>query len=94
MRKRRIYKGYEVVKEIIHDYEYPKTALVVIAPCGCQACEDKVQEGHFACFTSPEDLRSDPNVYPRLEESRWFWEYIGSLAELEDPHAEKSSCVE
>ena len=76
------YKGYTVVEEVIHDYEFPETALVLAASCGCQVCQDEVQEGHFACGTSPEDLRNDPNVFPRLEGNRWFWEYTGDVGML------------
>jgi len=78
-----MYKGYTVTEEIIHDYEHPETAFVLSAPCGCAACEDEVQAGHFACSTSPEELRGDPEVFPRLENGRWFWQYYGSIENVD-----------
>ena len=74
-----MYKGYEVHEEVIRDYEFPETAFVLCAPCGCTACEDSVQPGHFACSTTPSELRDDENVFPRLEGNRWFFEYFGPL---------------
>ena len=53
-----MYKGYVVTEEVIRD-EYPETALVVQAPCGCQACEDEVQPGHPYCDVSPIELRAE-----------------------------------
>jgi len=76
------YAGYDVKEVVIHDYEHPETALVLIgAPCGCRACVDKVQPGHFACSTSPLHLMDDNNVCARLEGSKWFWEYVGEVEE-------------
>lgn len=79
-----MYKNYYVQEEIIHDYEYPETALVLVAPCGCSACEERVQPGHECCSSSPEDLRDDLNVMPRLEGRRWFWEYIGPRENVDE----------
>lgn len=72
-----MYKGYAVAEEIIHDYEYPETAIVLDAPCGCYACDEEVQAGHFACSCSPAELTNDENVSRRLDNSRWFWVYRG-----------------
>lgn len=30
--------------------------MVINAPCGCGACDDEVQPGHFACSTAPARL--------------------------------------
>ncbi len=78
-----MYKGYLVTEEIIHDYQFPETAFVLNARCGCRACEDEIQEGHFACNTTPADLRNDNNVYFRLENNRWFVEYVGDIKNVD-----------
>lgn len=73
-----MYKGYRVEERIIHDYQCPETALVLDAPCGCNACNDHVQSGHEQCSASPDVLLDDPNVYKRLETGwGWFWGYCG-----------------
>lgn len=74
-----MYKGYYVREEVIRDYQFPETAFVIDAPCGCPACEENVQPGHFACSSPPEGLCGDENVFPRLENNRWFFEYVGPL---------------
>jgi len=80
-----MYKGYRVEERIIHDYQYPETALVLDAPCGCEACNDHVQPGHGQCSTSPDVLLDDPNVYKRLETGwGWFWEYRGPAGNVDE----------
>jgi hypothetical protein len=66
---KKMYKGYETNEEVISG----SVIEVIEAPCGCMACEDQVQPGHFACSTSPVELRSDPNVQAVLVDSRWIW---------------------
>lgn len=72
-----MYKGYQVIEEIIKDYQHPQIDLVLQAPCGCSACGEEVQQGHFACSTSPAKLIKDQNVLPVLENNRWYWSYHG-----------------
>ena len=72
-----MYKGYKVVEEIIKDYEYPQIEFVLRAPCGCQACKDEVQPGHFACSRTPAKLQEDENISATLEGGRWYWRYFG-----------------
>lgn len=79
-----MYKGYTVREEIIHDYEYPDCEIVVNAPCGCPACDKQVQEGHFACSSSPEELVNDENVSRRLDNNRWFWVYHGPVENVDE----------
>lgn len=73
------YKGYEIHEVVLHSYAIADdTAVVLDAPCGCMACEEQVQPGHFQCSTSPDDLKDDPNVTARLDSRLgWFWEWRG-----------------
>lgn len=78
------YKGYRVTEEIIKDYEKPLTDIVLCAPCGCQACEEQVQPGHFACSPSPEELVNDVNVSPTFESNQWYWSYHGPSENVDE----------
>ena len=78
-----MYKGYTVTEKIIHDYQFPEVAFVLNASCGCSACKDKVQPGHFACDTTPIELRNDKNVFARLENNCWFFEYCGPIENVD-----------
>jgi hypothetical protein len=45
-------------------------------PCGCHACDDGVQAGHFACSQPSADmLRSERNgfVSRRFLDGKWRW---------------------
>lgn len=79
-----MYKGYRVDEEVIHDYQYPETAYVIQAPCGCAACCDEVQPGHLYCSTSPDELADAEHAFRRLETGRgWFWQYTGPIENVD-----------
>ena len=48
---------------------------IVDAPCGCPACNNGVQPGHFACNTSPaEMLRAEADgAAIRVYADGWGW---------------------
>lgn len=77
-----LYKGYEVIERV---FQYASIGgkddegLVLNAPCGCRACRDEVQPGHFACDSYPEWMDSDKNLHPRLLGDGWVWEYTGPV---------------
>lgn len=59
------YREHEVDEIIIHDWEYPETALVLNVACDGPDEED--------------DLGNDSNVVATYHEATrsWFWEYVG-----------------
>jgi hypothetical protein len=51
-------------------------AKLSAVPCGCYACNEQVQQGHFACEAPPEAvLRMERAglLVRRLDGSRWVW---------------------
>lgn len=51
-------------------------SYVVQTPCGCHACDDGVQQGHFACETPHAALlqaEKDGLVTRHLDGSTWRW---------------------
>lgn len=46
------------------------------APCGCIACNDRVQDGHFACSCPPEELVEDEQeegCWRSFNGTSWKW---------------------
>ena len=46
------------------------------APCGCYACNEQVQPGHFACELSPLALLAwerNGDAYREYDGGRWRW---------------------
>lgn len=49
------------------------------APCGCPACDDGVQPGHFACSTAPEWVlmaEREGAVVRYYNGTSWVWEAV------------------
>lgn len=45
-------------------------------PCGCPACDDGAQPGHFACSQASEDmlqLERERRVTRVYDDGRWQW---------------------
>lgn len=55
------YAGYSIVRTetelSVQGYDRE-----IKAPCGCYACDDGVQPGHFACSQPPADLLESERV--------------------------------
>jgi hypothetical protein len=64
--------GYKVTKEWHGDY----VDYIVEAPCGCYSCDNEVQQGHFSCSPSPDELihaEQKGLVTRSYYSGRWYW---------------------
>jgi hypothetical protein len=58
------------------EYDDGIQAWIVNAPCGCYACTEGVQQGHFACSTPPPEMveaEKRGEVFRSYTEGRWMW---------------------
>lgn len=81
------YKNFVVNEVILHDYQYPETAILINAPSGCPECNSKgvVQPGHSQCDIIPKSLIGDDKIFPRLEQGwGWILEYIGNNKSVDE----------
>jgi hypothetical protein len=56
--------------------EHEDGDITVDAPCGCYACTEQIQQGHFACDTPPEDMlaaEKEGEVWRSYVDGRWVW---------------------
>ena len=54
------------------------------APCGCPACDDGVQPGHFACSCPPAALlegERDGRLHRFYDDGAWRWALLRDEAE-------------
>lgn len=58
-----------------HDREFAE--LLASTPCGCYACDDGVQQGHFACETPPAwalEWERQRKIFRHYDGGCWKWE--------------------
>lgn len=74
--------GYKVRKA----YD-PGVHCEIVADCGCSACDDGVEPGHFACLISDERmiaLEEAGLVCRSYNQGEWVWEILKGEPHLED----------
>lgn len=65
-----------LVEDAPDSYQAQGMAYTLVAPCGCCACNDGAQPGHFACETPLAALlqaERDGLVTRHLDGSTWRW---------------------
>jgi hypothetical protein len=76
----RAYLGQLAQAPIANDLDRPNAPPFLPGTgCGCFACDEEVQAGHFLCSASTEDalrLEDDGLLYRQLDQGAWHW-YIG-----------------
>jgi len=51
--------------------------LLAATPCGCFACDEGVQQGHFACEMPPSwalEQERAGKIARHYDDGRWVWE--------------------
>lgn len=60
----------------IKQHDRDIAAILETTPCGCYACDEGVQQGHFACEMPPDwalERERAGKITRRLDGSAWRW---------------------